>query len=76
MDVSPKELRHIFNCEIAKDARNILQVTNEGTKGVKTSKIQMLPSKFEEIKMKYDNMFDEFYAQLNDTLNSSFNLGE
>jgi hypothetical protein len=36
----------------------------------------MLTSKFEEIKMKEDEIFDEFYAHLNDKVNSSFNLGE
>lgn len=33
-------------------------------------------SKFEEIKMKEDETFDELYGQLNDIVNSSFNLGE
>ncbi|XP_022862783.1 uncharacterized protein LOC111382965 [Olea europaea var. sylvestris] len=36
----------------------------------------MLTSRFEEIKMKDDESFDEFYAKLNDIVNSSFNLGE
>jgi len=36
----------------------------------------MLKSKFEEIRMKDDKKFDEFYAQLNDIANTSFNLGE
>ncbi|XP_022891908.1 uncharacterized protein LOC111406762 [Olea europaea var. sylvestris] len=36
----------------------------------------MLASRFEEIRMKDDESFDEFYAKLNDIVNSSFNLGE
>ncbi|XP_022895268.1 uncharacterized protein LOC111409455 [Olea europaea var. sylvestris] len=36
--------------------------------------LQMLASRFEEIKMKDDESFDEFYAKLNDIVNSSFNL--
>ncbi|XP_022874256.1 uncharacterized protein LOC111393087 [Olea europaea var. sylvestris] len=36
----------------------------------------MLTSRFEEIRMKDDESFDEFYAKLNDIVNSSFNLGE
>ena len=31
---------------------------------------------FEEIKMKKDESFDEFYAKLKDIVNSAFNLGE
>jgi hypothetical protein len=35
-----------------------------------------MTSKFKEIRMKDDEMFDENYAQLNDILNSYFNLGK
>ena len=31
---------------------------------------------FEEIKMKEDQSFDEFYAKLKDIVNSAFNIGE
>lgn len=36
----------------------------------------MLITRFEEIRMKEDETFDDFYASLNDIVNSSFNLGE
>lgn len=36
----------------------------------------MQTSKFEEIRMKDDETFDNFYAKLNDLANSSLNLGE
>jgi len=36
----------------------------------------MLTSKFEDIRMKDIETFNEFYAQLNDIINSNFNLGE
>lgn len=49
---------------------------HEGTKTVKNSKLQMLTTKFDEIEMNEDETFDEFYTQLNDIVNSSFNLGE
>lgn len=54
----------------------ILEVTHEGTKILKNSKLHMLTSKFEDIRIKEDEMFDEFYAHLNGIVNSSFNLGE
>lgn len=76
MAVSPEEFKRISLCEIAKEAWEILEVTHEGTKIVKNSKLQMLTSKFEEIRMKDDDTFNEYYAPLNDIVNSSFNLGE
>ena len=43
---------------------------------VKDSKLQMLTTSFEEIKMGEDESFDEFYVKLKDIVNSAFNLGE
>jgi hypothetical protein len=62
--------------EIAKETWGILEVAHEGTKTITNSKFQTLTSKFEKIKMKEDEIFNEFYAHLNDKVNSSFNLGE
>jgi hypothetical protein len=49
--LSPSEFAKIYNCESAKEAWQILETTYEGTKLVKSAKLQMLISKFEEIKM-------------------------
>lgn len=38
--------------------------------------LQMLTTRFKENRMIDDISFDDFYAKLNDTVNSSFNLGE
>ena len=43
---------------------------------MKELKLQGLTTSFEEIKMKEDESFDEFYAKLKDIMNSAFNLGE
>ena len=40
------------------------------------SKLQQLTSKFESIRMSDDESFDEFYAKLNDIVNSAYNLSE
>lgn len=53
-----------------------MEVTHEGTKIVKNSKLQLLTSKFKEIRILEDENFNDFYAKLNDIVNSSFNLGE
>ena len=43
---------------------------------MKTNKLQQLTSRFVSIRMADDETFDEFYAKLNDIVNSAFNLGE
>jgi hypothetical protein len=74
--LSPSELARISNCEIAKDAWQILETTHEGTKLVKSAKLQMLISKFEEIKMLEEETFGEFYTKINNLRNSMVNLGK
>lgn len=49
---------------------------HEETKGVKRSKLQMLTSWFEELEIKENETFGEFYIQLCDIVNSSYGLGE
>ena len=49
---------------------------HEGTKAVKINKLQQLTSKFESIRTSNDESFDEFYAKLNDIVNSAYNWGE
>ena len=74
--VSMEEFKRISNVEIAHTAWNILQTVHEGTKAVKINKLQQLTSKFESIRMSNDKSLDEFYAKLNDIVNSAYNLGE
>ena len=74
--VSMEEFKRISNVKVAHTAWNILQPVHEGTKTVKINKLQQLTSKFESIRMSDDESFDEFYAKLNDIVNSAYNLGE
>ena len=74
--VSMKEFKRISNIEVAHTTWNILQIVHEGTKVVKINKLQQLTSKFESIRMSDNESFDEFYAKLNDIVNSTYNLGE
>ena len=74
--VTNEEFKKISSTKVAKEAWTILETTNEGTKAVKTVKLQRLTSSFEEIRMEEDETFDEFYAKLKDIVNSAFNLGE
>jgi hypothetical protein len=58
--LSPSEFAKISNCESAKETGQILETTYEGTKLVKSAKLQMLTSRFEEIKMLEEETFGEF----------------
>ena len=74
--VTNEEFKKISSTETAKEALTILQITYEETKAVKDSKLQKLTTSFEEIKIKEDESFNEFYAKLKDIVNSAFNLKE
>ena len=74
--VTNEEFKKISSTETAKEVWTILQTTYKGTKAVKDSKFQRLTTSFKEIKMEEDKSFDEFYAKLNDMVNSEFNLGK
>ena len=74
--ITNKEFKKISSTETAKEAWTIFQTIYEGTKAIKDSNLQRLTTSFEEIKMKEDESFDQFYAKLKDIVNSAFNLGE
>lgn len=71
-----EEFKSVSICETAKEVWDILEITHEGTKTIKNSKLQMLTARFEEIRMKDYEYFDDFYAKLDDIVNSSFNLSK
>ena len=73
--ISPDEFHRISDI-VAKEAWEILETTYEGTKKVKDTKLQMLITRFEELKMSEDESFDSFYSNLNEVVVSKFNLGE
>ena len=74
--ISMEEFKRISNVKVAHTAWNILQIVHEGTKVVKINKLQQLITRFESIRMTDNEFFDEFYAKLNDIINSAYNLGE
>ena len=74
--VSPDEFHRISRVTIAKKSWQILETTYEGTKKVKDTKLQMLTTRFEELKMSEDESFNSFYGKLNEVVIGKFNLGE
>ena len=53
-----------------------METTYEGTKKVKDTKLQMLTTRFEELKMSEDKSFNSLYGKLNEVVIGKFNLGE
>ena len=74
--MSPDEFHRISHITVTKEAWEILETTYEGTKKVKDTKLQMLTTRFEELKMSEDKFFDSIYSKLNEVIISKFNLGE
>ena len=74
--VSPDEFHRISHITIAKEAWQILETMYEGTKKVKDTKLQMLTTRFEELKISEDESFDSFYSKLNEVVIGKFNFGE
>ena len=74
--VSPDLFHRISHITIAKEVWQILETTYEGTKKVKDTKLQILTTHFEELKMTKDESFNSFYVKLNEVVISKFNLGE
>ena len=74
--VSTDEFHRIPHVKTAKEAWTILETTYKGTKKVKDTKLQMLTTRFEEIKMGDDESFNSFYGKLNEIVIAKLNLGE
>ena len=74
--VSPDEFHRISHMSIAKEAWQILETKYEGTKKVKDTKLQMLTTRFKELKISEDESFDSFFSKLNEVVIGKFNLGE
>ena len=74
--VSTDEFHKILHVKTAKEAWTILETTYKGTKKVKDTKLQMLTTRFEEVKVSDDDLFDSFYGRLNEIVIAKLNLGE
>ena len=73
---STDEFHRISQIKTAKEVWTILETTYKGTKKVKDTKLQMLTTWFEEVKMSDDESFDSFYRRLNEIVIAKLNLGE
>ena len=74
--VSPDEFHWISHITIANEAWQIFETTYERTKKVKDTKLQMLTTRFEKLRIGEDESFESFYNKLNEVIIGKFNLGE
>jgi len=74
--VDKNMFRLIKQCTVANDAWEILKTTHEGTSKVKISKLQLLTTKFENLKMKEDENIHDFHMNVFDIANSFDSLEE
>ncbi|CAM8890146.1 unnamed protein product [Rhodiola kirilowii] len=74
--VDGKNFKMISTCEVAKKAWDILQTAHEGTTKVKISRMEMVKSKFENLRMQEDETIADFNTRVLDISNESFALGE
>ena len=74
--LSNDEFHRISHVKTTQEAWKILETTYEGTEKVKDTKLQILTTWFEEVKISEDESFDSFYGRLNEIVNTKLNLGE
>ena len=74
--VDRNKFRLINMCEVAKDAWEILKTTQEGTSKVNMSKLQLLTSKFENLRMKEEESIQEFHMNVLEIVGACSVLGE
>ena len=68
--------RLINTCTVAKDAWEILKTTHEGTSKVKMSRLQLLATKFENLKMEEWECIHDFHMNILEIANACTTLGE
>ncbi|XP_019154690.1 PREDICTED: uncharacterized protein LOC109151226 [Ipomoea nil] len=66
----------VAGCDSAKEAWDALETTYERTASVKQSKLQMVQTDFEDLKMKDDETIVDFHARVQELANRASILGE
>ncbi|XP_071721850.1 uncharacterized protein [Rutidosis leptorrhynchoides] len=74
--VRPSVFKIIQNYETAKESWDALQLTYEGTKSVRNSKLHLISNRFESLTMKDDETIADFERNLRYIANESTALGE
>ncbi|CAM8876573.1 unnamed protein product [Rhodiola kirilowii] len=69
-------MKLIINCEVAKEAWDILQTAFEGTDKVRNSRMQAVTTRFEEMKMKESESITEYNTKILELSNEASALGK
>ncbi|VFQ88786.1 unnamed protein product [Cuscuta campestris] len=72
--VDSSQYRLISNCTEAKKAWDILETTHEGYERVKTAKLQILMTKYENLRMGDKEKIAEFHGRVRELANEAENL--
>ncbi|VFQ78730.1 unnamed protein product [Cuscuta campestris] len=72
--VDSSQYRLISNCTEAKKAWEILETTHEGDERVKTAKLQILMTKYENLRMDDKEKIAEFHGRVRELANEAENL--
>ena len=68
-------VRLIKQCIVAKDAWEILKTAHEGTTKVKSARLQLLTTKFENLRMMEYESIHDYHLNILDMANSFESLG-
>ncbi|CAM8987765.1 unnamed protein product [Rhodiola kirilowii] len=74
--VDENVMKLIINCEVAKEAWDILQTAFEGTDKVRNSRMQAVTTRFEEMKMKESETITEYNTRVLKLSNEASALGK
>ncbi|XP_009782661.2 uncharacterized protein [Nicotiana sylvestris] len=74
--IGPDEYNKISACQSVKDIWEALQTTHEGTTQVKQSKIDMLTTEYELLKIKDDESIQDMHTRFTSIINELHSLGE
>jgi len=74
--VDKNMFRLIKQCTVAKDVWEILKTAHEGTTKVKSAKLQLLTTKFENLRMLEDESIQDYHLNILDIANAFDSLGE
>ncbi|XP_069152835.1 uncharacterized protein [Solanum lycopersicum] len=74
--IGPDEYNRVSACESAKEIWDCLLTAHEGTEQVKESKIDMLMSRYENVKMKEGETIHDMFTKFSSITNELRSLGE
>ncbi|KAG9453482.1 hypothetical protein H6P81_006386 [Aristolochia fimbriata] len=74
--VNEEQFRRISACTIVQEAWRILEVHYEGTESVRVSKLQMLTTQLQLMRMREDESILEYEGKIRDIANQSAALGD